>query len=167
MSKYKGIEFPFYGLKEKPFDIKFDVSKIEIKLNESDYQWKVLDDKNLQGDYFFRQVQMLSKKYTKVHFKYTCRNVREVINSKCKWGVDSNAQIYDLSIKQKFNLICCKIKKIKENLIWVHVISYPFEINTDNINIEENYYVTLVNIDKRWHPLEFSFSKHNRIAIHL
>tara|TARA_A100000164_G_C21940405_1_gene790371 strand:+ start:517 stop:1020 length:504 start_codon:yes stop_codon:yes gene_type:complete len=167
MSKYKGMEFPFYGLKEKPFDIKFDVSKIEIKINESDYQWRVLDDKSLQGDYFFRQVQMLSKKYTKVHFKYTCRNLREVINSKCKWGVDSTAQIYDLSTKQKFKLICNKIKKIKENLIWVEEISYPFEINTDNINIQENYYVTLVNIDKRWYPLEFSFSKHNRIATHL
>ncbi len=43
MSKFKGIEFPFYGLKEKPFDIRFDSSRIDIKVNQSDHQWKVLD----------------------------------------------------------------------------------------------------------------------------
>ena len=57
MSKFRGIEFPFYGLKEKPFDIKFSLDKIEIKINQSDNQWKVLDDKSLEEKYFSRQVQ--------------------------------------------------------------------------------------------------------------
>ena len=167
MSKFKGIEFPFYGLKEKPFDIRFESTRIEIKINQSDYQWKVIDDKSLEGDYFFRQVQMYNRKYTKVPFKYTCRNMRELLNSKSKWGIDNEAQIFDLSKKEKYDLICKKIKRIKDNLIWVEGISYPFEINTDKINLKENYYTTLVNIDRCWYPLEFSFSKHGRIAIHL
>lgn len=167
MSKFKGIEFPFYGLKEKPFDIRFDYNRIEIKINQSDYQWKVLDDKSLGENYFSRQIQMLNKKYTKVNFNYTCRNMRELLNSKSKWGIDNKAQIFDLSKKEKYNLICKKIKRIKDNLIWVEEISYPFEINTDKINLKEDYYATLVNIDRCWYPLEFSFSKHGRIAIHL
>ena len=110
---------------------------------------------------------MYNRKYTKLHFKYTCRNMRELLNSKSKWGIDNKAQIFDLSKKEKYNLICKKIKRIKDNLIWVEGISYPFEINTDKINLKENYYTTLVNIDRCWYPLEFSFSKHGRIAIHL
>lgn len=167
MSKYKGIKFPFYGLKEKPFDIQFTLNKIEIKLSQVDNQWKVLDDKELSGTYFNRQVKMLEKKYTKVNFNFTCRNMQELINSKCKWGVDNNAQIFDLTTKEKFKLVCRNIKKIKNNLIWIDQISYPFEINTNKINIKENYYATLVNIDRCWHLIEFSFSKHRRIAIYL
>ena len=167
MSKFTGISFPFFGLKEKPYDIKFSLNNIEIKISSTDNQWKVVDDKSLRGNYFFRNVQMLGKKYTKVTFNYTCRDIKEIINSKCKWGVDDTAQIFDLTTKEKFKLTCKKIKKIQENMIWVEQISYPFEINTHEININEKYYITLVNVDKCWHPIEFSFSKHNRVAIYL
>ena len=37
----------------------------------------------------------------------------------------------------------------------------------NKINLKEDYYATLVSIDRCWYPLEFSFSKHGRIAIHL
>ncbi|SVA93317.1 uncharacterized protein METZ01_LOCUS146171, partial [marine metagenome] len=45
---------------------------------------------------------MLGKKYTKITFDYTCRDIKEIINSKCKWGVDDNAQLFDLTTKEKF-----------------------------------------------------------------
>ena len=37
--------------------------------------------------------------------------MRELLNSKSKWGVDNEAQIFDLSKKEKYDLICKKIKR--------------------------------------------------------
>lgn len=167
MSKYKGIEYPFYALRDKPHDVRFTLNTVEIQLSSNDTQWRVLDDRTLPGDYFNRQVQMLNLKYTKVNFNYTCRNLSEILNSKTKWGLDSKAKIFDFTTKEKFKLTCKKIKKIKENLVWVENISYPFKLNTSKININDVYYLTLVYVDNQWYPLEFSFSKHNRIAAYL
>ena len=157
MSKFKGINFPFFGLKEKPYDIKFSLNNIEIKISSTDNQWKVVDDKSLRGNYFFRNVQMLGKKYTKVTFDYTCRDIKEIINSKCKWGVDDTAQIFDLTTKEKFKLTCKKIKKIQENMIWVEQISYPFEIPymIDDFK-SHDLYALLVNVNNTWYVKNFT-----------
>lgn len=164
MSKFSNITFPFYGLKQIPEDISFKEQKILVKFNT---QWMVLDDKSLKGNYLQRQIQMLEQKYTKLNFNYTCRNMIELLSSKAKWGADSDAIIHDLSNREKFSIICRKIRAIKENLIWVDKISYPFEVNTEKLNVNSDYYVTLIHIDRSWYPLEFSFSMHNRKEVSL
>ena len=59
-------------------------------------------------------------------------------------------------------------KKITNNYVWVNKISYPFKIS--NIKKAENkdqIYLSLVNIDRKWYPYQFSYSEHNRKVIYL
>ena len=168
MSKYSKIKFPFYGLKNKPYNIQFELDKIFLQISERDNHIKVLDDKSIEGDYFTRLVKMDEEKYTRVKFDITCLNIGDIIRNNIKWGLDSSAIIFDFSKKEKFSLTCRKIKKITNNYVWVNKISYPFYIS--NIKKAENkdqIYLSLVNIDRKWYPYQFSYSEHNRKVIYL
>ena len=69
----------------------------------------------------------------RIKFDCTCKNIGEILTSKTKWGLDKNAIIHDLTKKESFIAKNAKIKKIKDNLIWLEKVSYPFKINTDQI----------------------------------
>ena len=101
MSKYSKIKFPFYGLKNKPYNIQFELDKIFLQISERDNHIKVLDDKSIEGDYFTRLVKMDEEKYTRVKFDITCLNIGDIIRNNIKWGLDSSAIIFDFSKKEK------------------------------------------------------------------
>jgi len=72
------------------------------------------------------------------------------------------------SKKEKFSLTCRKIKKVINNYVWINKISYPFKIpNIKKSEYKDQIYLNLVNIDNKWYPYQFSYSKHNRKVIYL
>ncbi len=150
-NKFSNISFPFFGLKEKPYEINITFDKIEIKRHK-DSHFETVDNKHFFGDYFNRLVQMNPR----VKFDCTCKNIGEILTSKTKWGLDKNAIIHDLTKKESFIAKNAKIKKIKDNLIWLEKVSYPFKINTDQILfIEDILYARIVYINNEWYLKEF------------
>ncbi len=157
-NKFSKISFPFFGLKEKPYDINITFDKIEIKRHK-DSHFETVDNKRYLGDYFNRLVQIDPR----VKFDNTCKNIEEILTSKTKWGLDKNAIIHDLTKKETFAARNEKIKKVKDNFIWLEKVSYPFKINTDQILfIEDILYARIVYINKEWYLKEFLMEPKNK-----
>lgn len=115
------------------------------------------DDRNKKSDNYIGRLASISEE-VRIKYDATALNLEQLINSDIKWGLDKNAQVYDLSNKEKFKFKCTKVMKQKNNLIWVNNISYPFVLpehlkNIDNI---EKLHVFLVYIDLVWHIYKFS-----------
>ena len=148
---FSKIAFPFFGFKEKPYEINITFDRIEIKKHK-DSHFETVDNKYFIGDYFNRLLQMNPR----TNFDYTCKNVEEILVSKVKWGLDKNAIIHDLSKKDTFPARDVKIKKVKDNLIWLEKVSYPFKINTDQILfIEDVLFARIIYINNEWYLKEF------------
>lgn len=164
MSKFSNIIFPFFGLKRKPYKIIYELDKISIKLRENSIPL-LLDDKNIiNSDYLTR----LSLVDNRIHFDYTCINLQSLILSKVKWGLDSNAQIHDLSKLEEFKSKTCKSTKQKDNLIWLKGISYPFEIPEFLSDMDTtNMYFHLVYIDYVWYTAEVNYNPNKREIVKL
>lgn len=89
----------------------------------------------------------------RLEFKYTCRNLTELLNSSCKWGVDNSGKIFDLSIKERFPVAVRRINRTKPGLIWVNRISYPLELDpTLNLNDVDRDVLkaVVIYIDNTW-----------------
>ena len=151
INKFSKIAFPFFGFKEKPYEVNITFEKIEIKRHKHSH-FETVDHKNSDGDYFSRLLQMSPR----TKFDYTCKNIQEILTSKIKWGSDRNAIIHDLSKKDTFIARDEKIKKVKDNLIWLEKVSYPFKINTNQILfIEDVLYARIIYINNEWYLKEF------------
>jgi len=156
MSKFTGIVFPFYGLHVVPVTILYSIDSIRISLNHKS-SMVYADDRNKKSDNYIGRLASISEE-VRIKYDATALNLEQLINSDIKWGLDKNAQVYDLSNKEKFKFKCTKVMKQKNNLIWVNNISYPFVLpehlkNIDNI---EKLHVFLVYIDLVWHIYKFS-----------
>jgi len=153
MNKFSDIIYPFFGIKLKPYNVFFDLTKIQIQKTYTGH-YETVDDKTLKGDYFARLAQMDQR----LKFDYTCKNLQEVIFSGSKWGMDSEANPHDLSQPLVVSTRCAKVIKVNENLVWLKNISYPFEIPTnEKLELKEDIFGTLVKVEDEWYLKEFSY----------
>lgn len=88
------------------------------------------------------------------NFDVTCTNLTQLIGKMptIKWGIDSSGKIFNFTNKQKFRARCVKIVKVKNNLIWVDTVTYPYKLRKnilDAILLKEQYAI-IVYIDKEW-----------------
>lgn len=157
MNKFTGIKYPFFGIKTKPYLVKYDLDKIYVQKTFTGHL-ETVDDKSLDGDYFARLANLSQR----LKFDYTCKNLQELIFSKAKWGMDCEANPFDLAKPMTVKSYCHRIVKVKDNLIWIKNISYPFEIPTnETLEIKEEVYATLVKVDNEWYLREFSYDTKN------
>ena len=153
MNKFSLIVYPFFGIKHKPWNVLFDLTKIQIQKTYTGHL-ETVDDKSLEGDYFARLAQMDKR----LKFDYTCKNLQELIFSGCKWGMDSEANLFDLSQPLVASTRCAKVVKVNENLVWLKNISYPFEIPTfEKLELNEDIFCTIVKVEDEWYLKEFSY----------
>tara|TARA_Y100001938_G_C8065314_1_gene419813 strand:- start:705 stop:1196 length:492 start_codon:yes stop_codon:yes gene_type:complete len=153
MNKFSTIVYPFFGIKHKPWNVIFDLNKIQIQRTYTGHL-ETVDDKRYKGDYFARLTQMEQR----IKFEYTCKNLQEVIFSGCKWGMDRESTPHDLSQPLVTPTRCAKVVKVNENLVWLKNISYPFEIPTnEKLELKEDIFGTLVKVDNEWYLKEFSY----------
>lgn len=151
-SKFNGINFPLFALKQKPYKILYDIHKIYV-VKYKDSHKETIDDKNLNGDYFARLLQLENR----VNFDYTCRNLQDIIYSSPKWGVDATAKPCDLSAREAVAAKVVKVKRIISNLVWLESISYPFRLNTkERLDIADEAYAVIVKVNNEWFIKEFS-----------
>lgn len=151
ISKFKGITFPLFALKNKPYKMLYGIDKMYIIKHEGSHK-ETLDDKRISGDYFSR----LLKLENRVTFDYTCKNIQDIIYTAPKWGIDSLARPFDLSKKELVQAKVVKIKKINNNLIWLNSISYPFRLNTkERLEIADDAYAVIVQVNNEWFIKEF------------
>ncbi len=167
MSKFSGIVFPFFGLKDCPVKVMYHPHYIEI-IN-SVGQLLMLDDKTIPyPTYLGRLLILEAQTEHRVVFDITAYGMENLITSKVKWGVDSRPKIFDLSMKEKFPLKCGKIDKIKNNLVWMKGISYPFRLREDLIEgLNKFLFVELVNIDSTWYLYNFTYEYNKKETITL
>ncbi len=157
MNKFSGIKFPFFGLKQRPYQVKYDLEKIYVQRTFTGHL-ETVDDKSIEGDYFAR----LANLDHRLKFDYTCKNLQELIYSKAKWGMDCEANPYDLAKPMTVKSYCHRIVKVNNNLIWVKNISYPFEVPThETLELKEDIYATLVKVEDEWYLREFSYDTKN------
>ena len=150
-NKFSKIAFPFFCFKKKPYEINITFDKIEIKKHLNSH-FETVDNKNFIGDYFSRLIQIKPR----VNFELTCKDVQECITTKAIWGLDKNAIIHDLSPKVTFLARTVKIKKVKDNFVWLDKVAYPFKINTKEVLfIDEILYARIIYINNEWYLKEF------------
>ena len=53
----RDINFPFFGLYKRPYELKYSLSKIQLKREENSHL-ETVDDKSLNGNYFARLAQL-------------------------------------------------------------------------------------------------------------
>lgn len=164
ISKFKGISFPLFALKQKPYKVLYDLDKIYI-IKHPDSHKETVDDKKLAGDYFSRLIQLENR----LKFDYTCKDLQDVIYAEPKWGIDSKAKPHDFSTKEAADTKIVKIKKVKNNLVWLESISYPFRLNTkERLELVDETYATIVKVNNEWFIKNFSMqpaSTHKTIYI--
>ena len=150
MSKFASIKYPLFALKRKPYKVSFSEHKIYAQRTKLSHT-ETVDDKRYGGDYFSRLVKIKNR----LDFDMTCQSTQDAIFSKPKWGLDSRG-IFDLSMIEKFKSKVSRIKQIKDNLVFVVGVSYPFKIKTEqNIKIDDTAYVQIVYIDNVWYAKKF------------
>ena len=150
-NKFSRISFPFFGLLKVPYEINITFDKIQIRRKRFS-QLETIDDKSLVGDYFARLIQLDKRG----DFNVTCKNIQDCLVSKVVWGLDKNAIIHDLTKKNTFKAENRKIQKVKDNLVWLDKISYPFKVNTDQVLfIEDVLYGRVVYVNNEWFLKEF------------
>lgn len=157
-NKFSRISFPFFGLLKVPYEINITFNKIQIKRKRFS-QLETIDDKSLAGDYFARLMQLDKRG----DFNVTCKNVQDCLVSKVVWGLDKNAIIHDLRKKNTFLAENRKIQRVKDNLVWLDKIAYPFKVNTDQVLfIEDVLYGRVIYVNNEWFLKEFITEPVNR-----
>ena len=147
------ISFPLFGLYKKPYEIKYSLSRIQLKREESSHL-ETVDDKSLEGDYFARLAQLNKR----LMFDCTCKNVQQLIYERPKWGMDAKSRPHDLSDKIFCPAIKKPVVKVRDNLIWFKNISYPFKIpSNDDLHTIKGIYGVLVQYRLEWYIKEFTY----------
>ena len=151
-NKFSKIYFPFFGLLAKPYEVNIGFDKIQIRRKRFS-QLETIDNKNLIGDYFARLMQLNKRG----NFNVTCKNIQDCLVSKVAWGLDKNTIIHDLTKKNTFPAQNRRVKKIKDNLVWLEKIAYPFKINTNQVLfIEDILYGRVIYVNNEWFLKEFT-----------
>lgn len=158
MNKFDYISYPFFGLKNKPYQVKYDLNKIYAQRTYSGHL-ETVDDKSISGDYFAR-LATLDKR---LRFDYTCKDLQELVYSGCKWGLDCKANVFDLSKPMVVRTYSHKVVKVRDNLVWIRNVSYPFKVPTnEKLELNEEIFATLIKIDDEWYLKEFSYEPSNQ-----
>tara|TARA_Y100000992_G_C21069257_1_gene397937 strand:- start:162 stop:659 length:498 start_codon:yes stop_codon:yes gene_type:complete len=158
INKFSKIAFPFFGLLVKPYEVNITFDKIQIRRKRFS-QLETLDDKALAGDYFARLMQLDKRG----DFNVTCKNIQDCLVSKVVWGLDKNAIIHDLTKRNTFKAANRKILKVKNNLVWLDKIAYPFKVNTDQtLHIDDILYGRVIYINNEWFLKEFTMEPKTR-----
>jgi hypothetical protein len=162
MSKFLGINYPFFGLVKKPYKVIYTLDKILLKRYDENSHLETVDDKTLPGDYFSRLLNIDNR----LKFNYTCKNLQDVLISNIKWGIDCKGIPHDLSMLEYVSMDKRKITRIKNNLIWLQNISYPFVVNTnETITLNDQLFASIVNINNEWYIKEFTYDKDIKRAV--
>jgi hypothetical protein len=154
LTKFDGIVYPFFGLKEKPYAISYDLTRIYV-VRRKDSHRETVDDKSLQGDYFARLAQLNKR----LKFDATCKDIQQLIISQIKWGMDATAKPFDLSNKEPFKAMNEKIIKTRGSYIFVKGVSYPYKMPTNEtleISKTDEMYTTMIHVDGEWYPYEIT-----------
>ena len=154
LTKFDGIVYPFFGLKEKPYAISYDLTRIYV-VRHKDSHRETVDDKSLQGDYFARLAQLNKR----LKFDATCKDIQQLIISQIKWGMDATAKPFDLSNKEPFKAMNEKIVKTRGSYIFVKGVSYPYKMHTNEtleISKTDEMYTTMIYVDGEWYPYEIT-----------
>jgi len=153
-SKFYGIQYPLFGLKKKPYDFSIRLNSISVMKTEFD-EWHKIDE--------YKEKTSLLKRYVSVKddfffFDYTCTNLTQLISKNIEWGIDANAKIFDLRQKQKFKARTVQVVKVRDNLIWLDTVSYPFKLSKNILEPSTilEQYITIVYIDETWYLYRFS-----------
>ena len=153
LKRFKDIQFPFFGLYKKPYQISFTLEKIFVNRSMLSHK-ETVDNKLLKGDYFARLAQLEKR----IEFDCTCKDIQQLVYENPKWGMDANAKPHDLSETMYCKAYKAPIVKVRENLIWFKGISYPFKIpSNDELHILDKIYGVLVSIDNEWYIKQFTF----------
>ena len=161
MNKFSKLNFPIFGLKTV-VDFNFTLNEIFTTINGQKY---IVDDKSINNpSYLSRLVELDSrKKYQRLKFDYTIRNMEELLKSDCKVGIDELGNIRYFDVKEQFKYSERKIVKNRNKHFWFDKISYPFTLDLENIEkIAEDYkyyYGKLTYINRNWYFLGFSDEK--------
>jgi hypothetical protein len=154
-NKFYNIAYPIFTTTSKPYKIEYSIDKIYF-LKSPDSKKELIDDKNYSGDYFARLLQITDR----FKFDNTCKNLQDLLMSKAKWGMDSQAIPHDFSQLVAVPAEKRRVIKIDNSLVWVRGISYPFEITTSESfsNLDE-LYVTIIHVNGEWFIKDFSYDK--------
>lgn len=164
-SKYFGITFPLIGLKSVPYDFSIRTDSISIKLTTSS-NWIQIDKFSEGRSLISRYLESKSEDFL---YDATCLNISQLISKRIKWGIDSKAKIFDLSERQEFKARSVPVIKVKEDLIWVDTVSYPFKIKKSLLDpsLILEQYATIVLIDSNWVLYRFTPFKQDIKVIRL
>ncbi len=156
-SKFYGIKFPLFGLKYKPYDYSIRLDTISIKKTETD-DWHLIDKLKENASLVHRYAAAKDEFFM---FDYTCLNTTQLLTRNIEWGIDSSAKIFDLRQKQKFKARNVRITRVKNNLMWVDTVSYPFKLNKNIVDKQEllQQFITIVYVDSCWYLYKFSSFK--------
>ena len=161
MSKFNNISYPFFGLTKKPYETIYSLDKIYIRRYINSHL-ETVDDKNISGDYFSRLLTLDNR----LRFDYTCKNLQDIIISNIKWGVDCKAIPHDLSTQESVSADKRKVTRVKNNLIWLKNISYPFTLSTnESIKVVDDLYASIVKVKHEWYIREFTYEKELKRAV--
>jgi hypothetical protein len=155
LQKYRNIAYPIFTTNIKPYQIEYTVDKAYIITKPSSPK-QLIDDRNYPGDYFARLLQ-IKNRFT---FDNTSRNLQQLLLTKAKWGVDSQAVPHDLSKLSAVPAEKRKVLKIIDSLVWIRGVSYPFEIATaESFSNLDELYATIIHVNGEWFIREFSDDK--------
>lgn len=155
MQKYRNIAYPIFTTNSKPYQIEYTIDKVYLLVSPTSHK-QLIDDKSYPGDYFGRLLQ-IKNRFT---FDNTSKNLQQLLLTKAKWGIDSNAVPHDLSKLFAVPAEKRKVIKIVDSLVWVRGISYPFEIATaESFSNLDELYVTIIHVNGEWFIREFSHDK--------
>ena len=162
-SKFANINFPLFGLRRKPNNVKYLYDKLYIQKGGSNL-WKIADDLSLEGEYLDRLSQLdLSHRLI---FEMTALNLQQLLLQRPKWGIDKTGKIFDFKPVQKFDTKSIDIERKKGKLIWLKKISYPFELPEHLQDVEirklKELYFRVVYIDKVWYLLSVGYASQKR-----
>lgn len=152
-SKFYGITFPFFGLKDKAENISVSLNSIEIERRGKSI---VIDRFTSNSTFIDRYLTSTGKPV----FAYTCLDLTALLNTqRCNSGIDSLGKIFDLSYKQKFKCLTLNITKYTNKYIWLQSISYPFRIPAGMFDEDllKTQKVQVVNIDGVWTVYKFTY----------
>ena len=158
------IIYPAFALKEAPYKVYYTDTDIRITKQPEgkEFIFDIMVD-NIES-YVERLFYMEEEVENRIQFDYTILNKEQLVFSyeKIGWCVDSVGKIYNLSYKQNLPVECRKVKKIKDNSIWLDKILAPFDLKipVDSSNIDE-LWATIVFINNEWFIKSFSYEYEN------
>mgnify|MGYP003408642201 CR=1 FL=1 len=157
-SKFYGVQYPLFGLRKKPYNFSIRLDTITVQKEENTKEC-VIDKFQEKVPYLNRYLAANNGDFS---FDFSCLTVSHIISKPIRWGIDSSAKVFDFTTKQTFKARNVPIIRVKETLIWVKTVSYPFKVPKLLVDTAEllDQHLTIVYIDDDWVPLKFtSFSE--------